>query len=55
MSGDFCHREGTGAIDLNGAAASRAIAQQKNGAGSGLRSPTAGSTLGRGQPIVNGE
>ena len=41
MSGDFCHREGTGAIHLNGAAASRAIAQRKNGAGSGLRSPMA--------------
>ena len=42
MSGDFCHREGTGAIHLNGAAVSRAIAQKKkNGAGTGLRSRTA--------------
>ena len=36
MSGDFCHREGTGAMHVNGDTASRAIAQRKNGAGTGL-------------------
>ena len=29
MSGDFCQREGTGAINLNGAAVSRVISQRK--------------------------